>query len=498
MELEFYSSYQIATKLSQIFGISLVKPDDYAYESICQSLGLRELIISHHALPLALANQTLTLAITDPTNQQGPEDFQFSTNYQIKVVLADFSSISGAIRKLYGSNQNEELSQSTEPVSHHIHQILLEAVRKSASDIHFEPYEKHYRIRLRIDGILRESPSPPAQLTNRISTRLKVLSHLDISEKRLPQDGRMKMRLNENTSVDLRVSTLPTLWGEKIVLRLLDRRTVNLDIDELGFTAAQADLYRKALSQPQGMILITGPTGSGKSISLYSGLQFINSPEKNLSAAEDPIEINLTGVNQVQINTKIGFGFSLALRAFLRQDPDVVMIGEIRDLETAEIATKAAQTGHLVMSTLHTNSAPESISRLRNIGIKDFNLASSLSLVIAQRLCRKLCPECKIQVQLCTSITERLNINSLKPVYTARSGGCDKCNSGYLGRTGIYEVMSMTEELKAAVTNGHSITKLESICQQQGMLTLEQSGAKKIQQGITSYEELQRVLCLSW
>lgn len=515
LEHGYFDSQCLAERLSEIFGIPLVNPEDFEYPEVCRRLGLRSLISTYRALPLVLDSHTLTLAISDPTNHQAEDEFQFATNYQIKTVLASYTALTTAIKKLYGEHLDDEagaakdiiseelsgivskseeagsepesLSNSHEPLARYIHQVLLEAVRKNASDIHFEPYENSYRIRLRLDGILHESQPPPPELSKRLASRIKVLSHLDISERRLPQDGRMKLRLNNHISVDLRVSTLPTLWGEKIVLRLLDRRTVNLDVDALGFTPEQADLYRKVLSYPQGMILITGPTGSGKTVSLYTGLQLLNLPKRNISTAEDPVEINLPGINQVQINNRIRFGFAEALRAFLRQDPDVVMIGEVRDLETAEIAVKASQTGHLVMSTLHTNSAAESISRLQNMGVKHYELASSLSLIIAQRLARKLCPTCKQQDQHSASGMG----------YKPNPDGCDQCNSGYSGRVGIFEVMEVTPELKQAITKGASVSELESISRKQGMLSLEQSGAMKLKQGITSHAELQRVLRLS-
>ncbi|WP_375751288.1 type IV-A pilus assembly ATPase PilB [Vibrio sp. HN007] len=523
IELGLLDSPVLAKELSSIFNLPLIALDSYDYSSVCQELGLRKLITSHTALPVNLKEHTLTLALTDPTNDQAIKDFQFATNYQVEMVLADHLTIVAAINKLYGeqlgddtetgkdviseelsklitsaetdSKRPEDLSNSNEPIARYIHQILLEAIGKNASDIHFEPYEDHYRIRLRLDGILFESQPPPAKLAKRLSARIKIMSQLDISEKRIPQDGRMKIKLKENMFVDLRVSTLPTLWGEKIVLRLLDRRTVDLDINTLGMTPRQADLYWNSLHTPQGLILVTGPTGSGKTVSLFSGLNILNKTERNISTAEDPVEINIPGINQVQINNKIGFGFSQALRAFLRQDPDIVMIGEIRDLETAEIAVKAAQTGHLVLSTLHTNSALESLSRLKNIGVSDYNIVSSLNLMIAQRLCRKLCSSCKLPAQIPTSIKELFEPNA--PIYQANSQGCQKCHSGYLGRTGLYEVIEMTAELKDAMARSESILELESIARKQGAISLKQSGIEKLKQGITSYAELQRILKLS-
>ncbi|MDG2680825.1 type IV-A pilus assembly ATPase PilB, partial [Vibrio parahaemolyticus] len=418
-----FTSSELAEHLSSLFGLSQPELSQYEYASLCQQLGLRELITRHNALPLHRTPSTLLLAVADPTNQQAEDDFRFATGLQVELVLADFRQLSAAIRRLYGRaigqersqlkeiNQEElaslvdvgadeidnieDLSQDESPVSRYINQILLDAVRKGASDIHFEPYEKMYRVRLRCDGILIETQQPPNHLSRRLSARIKILSKLDIAERRLPQDGRIKLKLNQDTAIDMRVSTLPTLFGEKIVLRLLDSSSASLNIDKLGYSEQQKQLYLEALRRPQGMILMTGPTGSGKTVSLYTGLNILNKPEVNISTAEDPVEINLSGINQVQVQPKIGFGFAEALRSFLRQDPDVVMVGEIRDLDTAEIAIKASQTGHLVLSTLHTNSAAETIIRLSNMGVESFNLASSLSLIIAQRLARKLCPYCK-------------------------------------------------------------------------------------------------------
>ena len=336
-----------------------------------------------------------------------------------------------------------------------------------------------------------ETQQPASHLSRRLSARLKILAKLDISERRLPQDGRIKLRLNQDNALDLRVSSLPTLWGEKIVLRLLDSSAANLDIDTLGYNSEQKQLYLNALKKPQGMILMTGPTGSGKTVSLYTGLRILNTSEVNISTAEDPVEINLSGINQVQVKPKIGFGFAEALRSFLRQDPDVVMVGEIRDLETAEIAVKAAQTGHLVLSTLHTNSAAETVVRLTNMGIEAFNLASSLSLIIAQRLARRLCEHCR---QPDTNTPLHLEISAEDRIYRANPKGCSECTGGYSGRVGIYEVMEFNSDLSEALIKGASINQIEQLAQKNGMQNLHNSGIEKLKQGITSYRELQRVL----
>ncbi|EGR0265757.1 type IV-A pilus assembly ATPase PilB [Vibrio alginolyticus] len=516
-----FTSSELADHLSSLFGLNQPELSQYEYASLCQQLGLRELITRHNALPLQRTSSTLLLAVADPTNQQAEDDFRFATGLQVELVLGEFSQLSAAIRRLYGRslsheksglkeiNQEElanlvdvgadeidnieDLSQDESPVSRYINQILLDAVRKGASDIHFEPYEKMYRVRLRCDGILIETQQPPSHLSRRLSARIKILSKLDIAERRLPQDGRIKLKLNQDTAIDMRVSTLPTLFGEKIVLRLLDSSSASLDIDKLGYSEQQKQLYLDALRRPQGMILMTGPTGSGKTVSLYTGLSILNKPEINISTAEDPVEINLSGINQVQVQPKIGFGFAEALRSFLRQDPDVVMVGEIRDLDTAEIAIKASQTGHLVLSTLHTNSAAETVIRLSNMGVESFNLASSLSLIIAQRLARKLCSHCK-QSQELTVQLQHLGIQASDNIFKANPDGCNECTHGYSGRTGIYEVMRFDEFLSEALIKGASVHELEKLAIANGMSTLQMSGIEKLKQGITSFSELQRVL----
>ncbi|UUM30218.1 type IV-A pilus assembly ATPase PilB [Vibrio japonicus] len=522
--LNIFSSHDLTNQLSSIFGLPVTKPDQFNYSELCNTLGLRELITRSHALPLQQSGALLTVAIADPADMSIEDDFRFATGLQIELVLADFKDLQSAIRKLYGKSisgaQNskkeineqelanlvdvsddeinliEDLSQDDAPVSRYINQILLDAVRKGASDIHFEPYEESYRVRLRCDGILIETQQPAHHLSRRLSARIKILSKLDISERRLPQDGRIKLKLNQDTAIDMRVSTLPTLWGEKIVLRLLDSSEANLNIDVLGYNDVQKALYVQALKKPQGMILMTGPTGSGKTVSLYTGLRILNTPEVNIATAEDPVEINLPGINQVQVQPQIGFGFAQALRAFLRQDPDIVMVGEIRDFETAEIAVKAAQTGHLVLSTLHTNSAAESVVRLSNMGIELFNIASSLSLIIAQRLARRLCSHCKVPYIPSPEVNERFELESGLTIYKASPNGCSECNNGYSGRVGIYEVMNFSAALSQAVAEGASIQQIERIARQEGMKTLKESGVEKLLQGTTSLQELQRVLYL--
>ncbi len=523
LDLHLFEPNELTDHLSQIFGLSEVALTRYDYLPLCQQLGLRELITRYQALPIVSDGFNLTLAIADPTCIDVEDEFRFATGMQVELALADHSALKATIRRLYGQSLDksenrskeisqdeleqlvelsedeieniEDLSQDESPVSRFINQILLDAVRKGASDIHFEPYEEAYRVRLRCDGILVEVQKPSSQLSRRLSARIKILAKLDIAERRLPQDGRIKLRLNAQTAIDMRVSSLPTLWGEKIVLRLLDSSAASLDIDKLGYNPQQKQLYLNALKKPQGMILMTGPTGSGKTVSLYTGLKILNTPEVNISTAEDPVEINLAGINQVQVQPKIGFGFAQALRSFLRQDPDIVMVGEIRDLETAEISVKAAQTGHLVLSTLHTNSAAESIFRLSNMGIEPFNLASSLSLIIAQRLARRLCAHCKRPHQDAHTL-HAIGVTESQGIYQANPEGCTECTSGYAGRVGVYEVMAFNQDLINALLNRASVSEIESIAVRHGMNTLKQSGIEKLQQGVTSLQELQRVLYL--
>lgn len=515
----------LAQTTSQLLGLPLVNLHEYDFNSLCHSLGLSSLIQKYRSIPIDRDSQTLTLATSDPVNNEIEDEFRFATGLNIELVIADINSIKKVIHSLYGRNipsagphkkeinaldlaklvnlsdeelsNVENLSQDDAPVSRYIHQILLEAIRKGASDIHFEPYEDHYRIRLRCDGILLETHHPAAQLGRRLSTRVKILSNLDIAERRLPQDGRSKIKLSDELSVDMRVSTLPTLWGEKVVLRLLESSPTQLDINKLGYNERQKQLYLDALKKPQGLILMTGPTGSGKTVSLYSGLAILNTAEVNIATAEDPVEINLPGINQVQIQPQIGFGFATALRSFLRQDPDIVMVGEIRDLETAEIAIKASQTGHLVLSTLHTNSAAETLVRLQNMGIQPYNLASSLSLVIAQRLIRLLCPKCKLSYQISKELSQQISLPCEQTLFQAHKLGCEDCNSGYSGRIGLFEVMTINSELHQAMLTGASARNIEGIAIKQGMTTLKNAGIDKLRQGLTSFEELQRVLYIS-
>ncbi|MEY8248062.1 MAG: type IV-A pilus assembly ATPase PilB, partial [Bermanella sp.] len=393
-------------------------------------------------------------------------------------------------------DDDEEESKGDEaPIVKFVNKMLLDAIRGGASDLHFEPYEKRYRVRYRTDGVLHEVSSPPVNLAGKIAARLKVMSRMDISERRVPQDGRIKMKISKNKAIDFRVNTLPTLFGEKIVLRILDPSSAQMGIDHLGYEPEQKDLYMEALSQPQGMILVTGPTGSGKTVSLYTGLNILNTEDRNISTAEDPVEINLEGINQVNVNAKVGLNFGEALRSFLRQDPDIVMVGEIRDLDTASIAIKAAQTGHLVLSTLHTNSAPETLTRLSNMGVPSFSIATSVSLIIAQRLGRRLCSKCKkpADIPRASLLEAGFSEALLEGAVINKAVGCDACTGGYKGRVGIYEVMKITDDISRIIMDGGNAIQIADASQQAGFNDLRTSALMKVAQGITSLEEANRV-----
>ena len=528
IEQQLITSPQLAAFLSERFAEPVRLISEFDYTPVANNIDKRELILSSQMLPVALENNLLTLATSDLTDIEAQEEFRFLTGLNVKSILVEHVPLTSAIRKLYGVQVTrsqtggskgsvsddelnslidaddeinpEDLSGDDNPISRLVNGILFDAVRKNASDIHFEPFETRYQIRLRIDGILQVHREPPVGLTRRISTYIKILAKLNIADRRLPQDGRMKLNLGDGRAIDMRVSTLPTLYGEKVVLRLLDSGNVALDIDQLGYTEQQKQDYLNALDKPQGMILMTGPTGSGKTVSLYTGLKYLNTHVRNISTAEDPVEINLAGINQVNINNDISLDFATALRAFLRQDPDVVMVGEIRDLETAEIGIKAAQTGHLLLSTLHTNSAAETITRLSNMGVAPYNLAASLSLIIAQRLARRLCHHCKKPHPVDDKQLQSLHRHypKIKPtqIFTFHPEGCDHCNNGYVGRVGIYEVMKIDRDLSEAIANGATAMRIENIAIQNGMSTLQMSGIEKLNQGITSLAELQRVISL--
>jgi type IV pilus assembly protein PilB len=508
---------QAAASISQAISLDL---DHYDATSIPKDLRNEKLIRKTDMLPLGKRGRNIFLAVVDPTNIQTIEDFEFNTGLNAEVVVVEYDKLHKLIDKIFDSSLGGDFTESDwdlgsmgivetddddgpgampdkedQPIIAFINKMLLDAIRKGASDLHFEPYEKIYRIRFRIDGILHEVANPPVALATRLSARLKVMSRLDIAEKRVPQDGRIKLKLSAKKSIDFRVSTLPTLWGEKVVMRILDSDSAMLGIDILGYEEHQKKLYLEALAQPQGMILVTGPTGSGKTVSLYTGLAILNTSETNISTAEDPVEINLPGVNQVQVNPRAGLTFASALKAFLRQDPDVVMVGEVRDLETAEIAIKAAQTGHLVLSTLHTNSAPETLTRLLNMGVPSYNVASSVSLIIAQRLARRLCSYCKQQEILPEQelLKQGFTLQQLPTVKVFKPVGCDHCTNGYKGRVGIYEVMPVSSKMADIIMQGGNSLDIATQAQLEGVNNLRQSGLIKAAAGLTSLAEINRV-----
>jgi type IV pilus assembly protein PilB len=514
----------IAMISSQEFGLPVFDLKVMDLEMAAFSLVEEKLITKLNAIPLFKRGNKLYIAISSPTNTQALDEFKFATGLSTEAVLVQEDQLIEFIDKAVSSmdsgmegmgdmldddledldigGEEEEQASATAadaedaPVVKYVNKILLDAINKGASDIHFEPYEKRYRVRYRIDGILSEVASPPITIAAKLTARVKVMSRMDISERRVPQDGRIKLKLSKKRAIDFRVNTCPTLFGEKVVLRILDPSSAQLGIDALGYEPEQKDLYMKALANPYGMILVTGPTGSGKTVSLYTGLNILNVPETNISTAEDPAEINLEGINQVNVNDKVGLTFAEALKAFLRQDPDIIMVGEIRDLETASIAIKAAQTGHLVLSTLHTNDAPQTLTRLMNMGVPAFNIATSVTLIIAQRLGRRLCGECKTpddlpkEVLLKEGFTKEDLAENFK-IYKAV--GCDKCTDGYKGRVGIYQVMGISEEMGRLIMGGANSIDLADQAEKEGIDDLRRSALKKIMQGMISLEEANRV-----
>jgi type IV pilus assembly protein PilB len=478
-------------------------------------------------LPLFRRGKRLFLAVADPTNLHAIDEIKFQTSLGIEAIVVEDDKLQKAIDKAIeqvdsqmsaltddegmdlesletvgGEDELDDKGAATRddvedaPIVKFVNKVLLDAIRRGASDIHFEPYEKIYRVRLRMDGVLKEIAQPPVQLAGKLSARLKVMSRLDIAERRVPQDGRIKMKLSKNRAIDFRVSTCPTLFGEKIVLRILDPAQAALGIDSLGYEPFQKDLYNKYLAKPQGMILVTGPTGSGKTVSLYTGLNILNREDTNISTAEDPAEINLPGVNQVNVNAKVGLTFAAAMRAFLRQDPDVIMVGEIRDLETAEIAIKAAQTGHLVLSTLHTNDAPQTLTRLVDMGVKPYAIATSVSLIIAQRLARRLCSHCKQPMEIPREALLKegfleADVAAGLKIYAPK--GCESCTDGYKGRVGIYQVLPVTESIARIILALGSAVDIGVQAAKEGVWDLRRSGLEKVKAGLTSLEEVNSV-----
>jgi len=513
---------KLATVASNEFGIPLLDLDALDKDSVPVGLVDEALIKKHQAIPVYKRGNRLYVALAEPTNLVGIDEIKFQTGINTEAVLVEADKLSKFIETALEAKDDgmsdmldEDLddvdfddteTEATDdgatssdaddtPVVRFVNKVLLDAIKKGASDIHFEPYEKRYRVRLRIDGVLREVASPPNAMGGRLSARIKVMSRMDTAERRIPQDGRIKMRISKNKAIDFRVNTCPTLFGEKIVLRILDASAAKLGIDMLGYEPEQKQLYLDALANPYGMILVTGPTGSGKTVSLYTGLNILNTEDRNISTAEDPVEINLEGINQVNMNPKVGLDFNSTLRAFLRQDPDIIMVGEIRDLETASIAIKAAQTGHMVMSTLHTNDAPQTLSRLINMGVPPFNIASAVNLIIAQRLARRLCENCKKEEKIPkeTLIEEGFPESEIASIKLYKAVGCDQCDKGYKGRVGIYQVMKISEDMGRIIMREGNALELADQAQKEGISDLRQSAIKKAMSGVTSLEEINRV-----
>ena len=522
VENQILASSEIAFSACQEFGVPLFDLAAMELENAPISLVDEKLIRQHHALPLFKRGNRLFVAVSDPTNLQALDEIKFHTGISTETILVEEDKLTKAIDKALDSADtsmsdlldedldNLEVTSGDDenrkddsvdadiddtPVVRFVNKVLLDAINKGASDIHIEPYEKSFRIRFRQDGVLLEVASPPQSMANRLIARIKVMSRMDIAERRVPQDGRIKMAISKKRAIDFRVNSCPTLFGEKVVLRILDPSSAKLGIDALGYEEEQKQLYLNNLNKPYGMILVTGPTGSGKTVSLYTGLNILNTPDRNISTCEDPVEINLAGINQCNMNPKAGLTFASALRAFLRQDPDIIMVGEIRDLETAEIAIKAAQTGHMVMSTLHTNDAPQTLTRLANMGVPPYNIASSVNLIIAQRLARRLCSNCKKPVDIPREalLEEGFRENELGSLKIYGPVGCDQCSEGYKGRVGIYQVMPVSEAMGRIIMENGNAMQLADQAKKEGVADLRESGLKKVRDGVTSLEEINRV-----
>ena len=517
-------SRELAEMASVEFGVPVFDLEAMNREMLPEPQIDIELMAKHHAVPLFRRGNRLFVAVSDPMNLGALDEFKFAAGINTDAVLVEDTALSKLLAELgeqstgFDSDmasfstdgeydleisdgpveedeENRDAADDT-PIVRFVNKVLLDAIKQGASDIHFEPYEKDYRVRFRTDGILREVVKPPRNLAPRLAARLKVMCQMDISERRIPQDGRIQMKLSKNRAIDFRVNTLPTMYGEKIVLRILDPASAQLGIEALGYEEDQKALYLEALQKPQGMILVTGPTGSGKTVSLYTGLGILNEPERNISTAEDPVEINMAGINQVLVNPKVGLNFAEALRSFLRQDPDVIMVGEIRDLETAEISIKAAQTGHLVLSTVHTNSAAETVARLLNMGVPAFNIAASVTLIIAQRLARRLCSHCaepETTVPHEALLELGFTADQLSSAAIKCPVGCGQCKDGYKGRVGIYEVVKITKPIASAIMDGANSLELDRVAREAGFNDLRQSALRKCAEGLISLEEVSRV-----
>lgn len=514
----------VAQAASHEFGVPTLNLEALAVDIEVCKLVNQDLLTKHKVLPLVKRGKRIFIAVSDPTNLHALDEIRFQTALSVEAVVVEQDKLDDAIGKAmeamdtsmdaYDDDdfdlenleigaaedfQPDEVSSADiddAPVVRFVNKILLDAIRKGASDVHFEPFEKFFRVRVRQDGVLREVAKPPVALAGKVCARLKVMSRLDIAERRVPQDGRIKMRISKNRSIDFRMNTCPTLFGEKVVLRILDPASAQMGIENLGYEDFQRKLYEDQLARPYGMILVTGPTGSGKTVSLYTGLNILNSIDRNISTAEDPVEINMPGVNQVNVNYKVGLNFATAMRAFLRQDPDVIMVGEIRDLETADVAIKAAQTGHLVLSTLHTNDAPNTLTRMVDMGVKPYAIASSISLIIAQRLARRLCNECKEARDIPPEalLKEGFTREDIKQGFTIYGPvGCARCVAGYKGRTGIYQVMPVTHEIGQIILQGGNATQVAEQAALEGVWDLRRSALEKAKQGITGLEEINRI-----
>ena len=520
------NSGTIAKVASEEFGVPLFDITALDTEHAPFKLVDEKILRKHRALPVFKRGNKLYVAVADPTNLQGLDEIKFNTGLATEPVLVDETKLSLALDKMLdaadtsltdfasggddllgldiggdedaknkGPESEDDVNDA--PIVKFVNKLLLDGINRGASDIHIEPYEKFCRVRYRIDGMLHEVAQPPLALAGRLAARMKILSRLDIAERRVPQDGRIKLRISKNRSIDFRVSTLPTLFGEKVVARILDPSSASLGIEKLGYEPEQQRLFLEAIHRPYGMVLVTGPTGSGKTVSLYTAVNILNTSETNISTAEDPVEINLAGINQVNINDKAGLNFAAALKSFLRQDPDIILVGEIRDLETAEIAIKAAQTGHMVLSTLHTNDAPKTLSRLVNMGVAPFNIASAVLLIVAQRLARRLCPNCKKLVNipkeaLLKAGFKETDLRDLK-IYGPNPDGCDSCSHGYKGRVGVYQVMPISEGISSIIMRGGNALDIEMQAKKDGIPDLRESALKKVRDGLTSLEEVERI-----
>jgi type IV pilus assembly protein PilB len=513
----------LAATLQKEYHLSLVDPSAMSIAPEVIRLVPGSLVQRHHVVPISFSGSSLTVAMSDPSNLVAINEVKFLTGYDVKVAVACVSSINTTIEQYYEENANnyeevlteigtedvevvegeeeldlKELEKATEdaPVVRLVNAVLTSAIKRRASDIHLEPFERMFRVRFRVDGVLEEIMRPPLKLKNAITSRIKVMAQLDIAERRLPQDGRIKLKLGRGQEMDFRVSVLPTIFGEKIVLRLLDKSNLQLDMTKLGFEEGQLKDFKEAIYKPYGMVLVTGPTGSGKTTTLYSALSELNKISSNISTAEDPVEFNLPGINQVQIHEEIGLNFANALRSFLRQDPDIIMVGEVRDFETAEIAIKAALTGHLVLSTLHTNDAPSTINRLLNMGVEPFLVASSVNLILAQRLARVICTGCKQPLELPPQALLDVGVpeSAIGTFTPCQGAGCSNCNgSGFRGRIALYEVMPVYDDLRELVLNGASATEIKRCAMSLGMKSLRMSAVSKLIEGVTTVGEVVRV-----